>query len=41
VVLDHGRVAVEGRHDDLLARRGLYERLYRLQMHGAEAAGNA
>jgi ATP-binding cassette, subfamily B, bacterial MsbA len=31
VVLDHGRVVEEGRHDDLLAKGGLYAQLYRLQ----------
>jgi ATP-binding cassette, subfamily B, bacterial len=42
VVLKHGRVAEEGTHDELLARRGLYARLYRLQAGEApEAAGVA
>ena len=31
VVMDHGRVVEEGRHDDLLAKGGLYAQLYRLQ----------
>jgi len=31
VVMDRGRVADEGRHDDLLARGGLYADLYRMQ----------
>ena len=31
VVLDHGRVVDQGRHDELLARGGLYADLYRLQ----------
>ncbi len=30
-VLHHGRIAESGRHDELLARRGIYHRLYRLQ----------
>jgi subfamily B ATP-binding cassette protein MsbA len=31
VVMDHGRVAEEGRHDELLAKGGLYARLHALQ----------
>jgi len=35
IVLDHGAIAEEGCHDDLLARDGIYAKLYRLQMqHG-------
>ena len=34
VVMDQGRVAEEGRHDDLLAKGGLYAGLYRLQFKG-------
>jgi ATP-binding cassette subfamily B protein len=32
LVLHHGEVLERGRHRDLLARHGLYERLYRLQL---------
>jgi len=35
--LHHGRLAEEGRHEDLLARGGLYARLYRLSYAPAEA----
>lgn len=38
VVLDQGRVAEEGRHDDLLARGGIYAGLYRLQSGAGGAA---
>ena len=31
LVLDHGRIAELGTHDDLLARGGLYQRLHALQ----------
>lgn len=31
VVLDHGRIAQEGSHEELVARPGIYRKLYRLQ----------
>ena len=34
VVMDRGRVVDQGRHEDLLARGGLYAELYRLQFRG-------
>src|SRR5213594_4371902 len=34
VVVHEGRLAEVGRHDELLAREGLYRRLYALQMEG-------
>jgi ATP-binding cassette subfamily B protein len=49
VVMDEGRVVEEGRHDELVARGGLYARLAALQfgsvsgdhrLAGADAAGN-
>lgn len=38
LVLENGSVAEEGPHDDLLARDGLYARLYHLQFQPAEPA---
>src|SRR3990170_1581833 len=39
IVLDQGRIAEQGRHDELLAREGIYARLYRLQYSRQDAAG--
>jgi ATP-binding cassette, subfamily B, bacterial MsbA len=41
VVLEHGRVVQRGRHDELLAEKGLYRRLHRLQFAAADAAALA
>ncbi len=38
VVLHEGRVAEQGRHDELVAKDGLYARLHRLQFGATEAA---
>jgi subfamily B ATP-binding cassette protein MsbA len=38
VVLDQGRVAEVGRHDELLARNGIYAKLYRIQYAREDAA---
>jgi ATP-binding cassette subfamily B protein len=37
LVVAGGRVVEEGRHEDLLARRGLYSELYRTQLGGGES----
>jgi ATP-binding cassette subfamily B protein len=39
IAVHQGRIAEEGNHDELLARDGIYARLYRLQMH-LRSAGN-
>ena len=31
VVLDEGRIAEQGRHEELLKREGIYQKLYELQ----------
>jgi ATP-binding cassette subfamily B protein len=37
LVLHHGEIRERGSHRELLAQRGLYERLYQLQLSGQEA----
>ena len=39
VVMDRGRVVEEGTHESLLAKGGIYRRVYDLQAEGLEAAG--
>ena len=34
LVLHHGEIRERGSHRELLAQRGLYERLYQLQLRG-------
>ncbi|MCL6630705.1 MAG: hypothetical protein K6U00_14015, partial [Armatimonadetes bacterium] len=36
VVLDKGRIVECGRHEELLARGGIYQEIYRLQLGGHE-----
>ncbi len=36
LVLDHGRIVQQGRHDELLVAGGLYAELYRIQFEGQE-----
>jgi subfamily B ATP-binding cassette protein MsbA len=38
VVMDHGRIAATGRHEELLAKSDLYRSLYELQFHHSEGA---
>ena len=37
IVMDQGRIVDQGRHDQLIARDGLYARLARLQFDAAAA----
>ena len=37
LVLDHGRIVEQGRHDDLLSAGGQYAELYRIQFEGQDA----
>ena len=41
LVLDHGRIAESGTHEQLLAAEGLYARLYRGQFRAGEFVGGA
>ena len=41
IVLDHGAIAEEGRHQELLARGGLYARLYQMQVHAGHTSHGA
>ncbi len=34
IVLDHGRIAEQGTHDELLAQNGIYKKIYDIQMQG-------
>ena len=36
VVMDHGRVAEKGTHDELLAQNGIYKKIYDLQLQQSE-----
>jgi len=38
LVIDHGRVVEQGKHEELIARRGFYYRLYRAQFAPLESA---
>ena len=38
VVLDHGRIAETGNHAELLAKNGIYARLYNIQFKLQETA---
>jgi ABC-type multidrug transport system fused ATPase/permease subunit len=35
LVMHHGRLVEQGSHSDLLAKGGIYEKLYRLQYSGS------
>lgn len=41
VVIDHGRIVEEGRHDELVATGGLYSRLYRGQLKAPDELASA
>ena len=41
LVLHHGRLCEQGTHQELLARDGLYRRLYELQYQGEEGRSAA
>ena len=34
IVLDHGRIAEQGTHDELLKKNGIYKKIYDIQMQG-------
>ena len=37
IILDEGRIADMGTHDELMARSAIYREIYTSQMKGAEA----
>jgi len=41
LVLQHGEIRERGSHRELLAREGLYQRLYQLQLRGQELRRSA
>ena len=34
IVLDHGRIAEQGTHEQLLEKGGIYKKIYDIQMQG-------
>jgi len=40
LVLDQGRIVERGKHDDLLAKGGLYREIYELQLRGQDEVGD-
>lgn len=41
IVLDHGRIAEAGSHEELLSADGLYRKIYEIQMQGTETGEDA
>ena len=41
LVMHHGQIREEGRHEELLQQNGIYYRLHQLQYNGGEAGGRA
>ena len=41
LVLEHGRLVQAGTHEELIAQKGLYKRIYDIQKEGGEAYGTA
>jgi len=39
LVLDEGRIVAQGKHDELMAKKGIYKQIYQSQLSGSEDSG--
>jgi ABC-type multidrug transport system fused ATPase/permease subunit len=39
IVLDEGRIVAQGRHNELMAEKGIYKQIYQSQLSGSKDSG--